>query len=229
MRTRQSVESVIGRRFGCWTILRLARLDSRRNRIWICRCDCGTEREVWQTNLYSGLSFSCGCRKGERIAAALRKYHAPTATIAEYGIWLRMRQRCTNPADTSYARYGGRGIRVCRSWDESFDEFYRDMGSRPSPEHSLERVNNDGDYAPDNCCWILLGEQARNKRSTRILRCGDIIGSAVAWSEVFGVSSSTLCYRISRGWSVYDALTRAVAHRSGRPRKIRPCELEAEL
>lgn len=139
---------------------------------WRCRCDCGTEIVAHRSNLKSGQTGSCGCLQRELAAARLRPYrlthgHTEGRQSPTYVAWQRMKQRCYYPGSDSYAEYGGRGIRVCDRWRESFKSFLDDMGEKPKGLYSLGRINNDGDYEPSNCRWETQIEQERNKRSTR--------------------------------------------------------------
>lgn len=124
---------------------RIAGLCSWKAR-WRCRCDCGRVIEAWSESLRLGLKTHCGCAKKR----------AKPEPRPEYSTWNQMRWRCRH-----HPRYAGR-VSVCREWD-SFDQFYADMGPRPSPGHSLDRVNNDGDYAPNNCRWATIAQQNTNK------------------------------------------------------------------
>lgn len=131
---------------------------------WVCKCDCGTEREFCAYRLVKGLTISCGCRikgNGEH-----RDLHGETGTLA-YDAWGGMRSRCNNPKDKNYESYGGRGIKICKRWD-SFRLFMKDMGEKPSAAHSIDRIDNDGDYMPSNCKWSTKEEQIYNRRNSKI-------------------------------------------------------------
>lgn len=131
----------------------------------------------------------------------------------EYNVWARMKQRCYNPKDPAFPNYGGRGIGVCVEWRDSFEAFYADMGPRPSSEHSIDRIDNDGSYTPDNCRWASWTEQQRNRRDTGIIngRCVSEL------AEEAGLNRNTLDARLRKGWSVADAITRPVVIQRGPP------------
>jgi len=117
-----------------------------------------------------------------------------------------MWQRCTTPENPNYARYGGRGIRVCERW-KKFENFFADMGKRPSPKHSIERKDNDGDYTPKNCVWATREEQANNTRRNRYLTHNGETLTLEAWAKRLGLSSSTLSHRLTKGWPLEEVLT----------------------
>lgn len=125
----------------------------------------------------------------------------------EYHAWNAMRSRCNNPWNPNFARYGARGIRVCERWQSDFTAFLQDMGRCPSGQHSIERIDNDGDYAPENCRWATPKEQARNRRSSRLLSYRGATRTAAEWAEVIGITQGTLHARLKEGWSVERALT----------------------
>jgi hypothetical protein len=131
--------------------------------------------------------------------------HAP-----EYRAWQSMKARCGNPRDPAFAHYGGRGIRVCQRWRESFANFRADMGPRPSPRHSLERRDNNGSYCPENCLWATAVQQARNRRNTRFLT---VTLPVAAWAERTGLRYETFWSRLDRGMTPEAAVTRPLRKR----------------
>lgn len=152
------------RRFGRWLVLGLHGHKGNR-RSWLCRCDCGQERLVDGGNLRSGVSRSCGCLMREMTVAASSKHGDANRgrKSLEYNTWINMRARCSNPRRPDFYKYGGRGIAVCARWN-SYETFLADMGRRPSPRHSLDRIDVDGDYSPENCHWTDMAVQDHNKR-----------------------------------------------------------------
>ncbi len=127
----------------------------------------------------------------------------------ELAIWRAMRQRCANPRSKGYRHYGGRGIRVCERWRESFDQFLSDVGFKPDGM-SLDRIDNDRGYEPGNCRWVTQHEQMRNTRANRLLTIGDRTQTCAAWAEEVGISPQVLDKRLSFGWTVGAAVTRPV-------------------
>jgi len=199
------IENIAGRKFGRWTVIaKGSRTNAGRQR-WKCRCECGTEREVTHGMLTFGESRSCGCLSRD-IQRSRHLTHGMTGT-PEYDAWLNMRSRCYDKSCRMYRRYGGRGIRVCKKWLNNFAAFLRDMGTRPSPEHSIDRRNNDGNYTPSNCRWATRSEQALNTSRTRLLAVGDVRLPLSVWAERLGVKSYVISKRLSRGWPVDMALT----------------------
>lgn len=161
------------------------------------RCECGTEKEMTVQDFRR--TISCGCEHRARAAerTRARATHRATAT-AEHGVWRTMRSRCNSPTNRSYAGYGGRGIRICERWND-FTAFLADMGPRPSPEHSIDRIDNDGNYEPANCRWATRKDQMRNRRMT--IRV-EFEGQTVALrdvADVLGIDRNTLLRRYQQG------------------------------
>jgi hypothetical protein len=126
-----------------------------------------------------------------------------------------MIRRCVDQKRKSYKDYGGRGIKVCERWLTSFENFYADMGDAPSKSHEIERVENNGDYTPENCKWCTHKEQARNRRNNRTLTHDGRTQCLAAWADEMKLNVSTVVMRLNRGWSVFDALTKPLVR--GRP------------
>jgi hypothetical protein len=125
----------------------------------------------------------------------------------EYVAYREMKKRCYNPNWVRYDRYGGRGIKVCERWLNDFDTFFADMGQKPSPRHTLDRIDNDGDYTPENCRWATKAEQALNRRSTRIIEYDGRALSVTEWAAEVRMDADTLSARINAGWTPERALT----------------------
>lgn len=156
-----------GRRFGRLLVLGRAGSNEKGNSLWKCRCDCGKETIIVGYSLTGGRSKSCGCLHSEKLSEENRetkRTHGETHTRL-YTIWRGMRQRCKNRNGKHYPDYGGRGITVCAEWDESYEVFrdwaifngYRD-------DLTIDRINNDGDYCPENCRWVTMSVQNANRR-----------------------------------------------------------------
>lgn len=162
-----ALSQLAGKRFGNLLVLSQAPshvTPSGNNRTrWHCQCDCGQQMTAWAEHLVSGRVVSCGCRKIERVKA-LNTKHGLTGSL-EWNSWRGMKERCHNPRHVAYDRYGGRGVKVCDRWRDSFENFVADMGPRP-PRTSLDRIDSNGDYEPRNCRWATNREQRINQRAS---------------------------------------------------------------
>jgi hypothetical protein len=155
----------------------------------------------------------------------------PMYKMPEYAVWRQMNQRCTNPRSQRYDRYGARGIRVCEAWARSFEAFLADMGRRPSDGHSLDRIDNDGNYEPGNCRWATKAEQNRNRSDNVILEHDGRRMTVAEWAREIGVNHRTLAGRIESGMPTSEAITRPVAKRvwteSAGPKRLSAETVEA--
>lgn len=185
-----------GQRFGRWVAVCAASYGGKGHRKWLCRCDCGVAREVSVPTLTSGASRSCGCLQRD-VATRTSTVHGGAGT-PEYRAWKHMRGRCVDPHDKRYANYGARGIVVCDRWHD-FALFLADLGPRPTPSHSLERLKVDGNYEPGNVVWATIKEQSRNKTVTAFIEVDGRIGKVTDLAEEIGLPYWTLFKRAQRG------------------------------
>ena len=193
-----------GQRFGRWTVVRRAEHpadSSNRDARWEVLCECGNTSIVTRTSLVKGETQSCGCLQRELASQSVPERfvkHGMTET-PEYNIWCLMKRRCGNPRCRAYPRYGGRGITVCERWLHSFENFYADMGPRPSIKHSLDRIDNDLGYSPENCRWATAREQAYNTRDTTLITHNGRTLNLAEWSNETGISVKLLRSRCDQG------------------------------
>ncbi len=199
---------ITGQKFGLWTVLEKA-ISSNNSTRWKCICDCGNVKIVDGSNLKLGYSTNCGC---ERLKALIKSTttHGDTSngkSSKEYMIYKSMIARCNNPNNQNYHRYGGRGITVCERWLTSFENFLSDMGRKPTPKHSIDRRNNDGNYEPNNCYWATDLEQARNTSKVKFIEFNNKIQTISEWSKELGIKTVTIHYRLNKGFAIEDVLS----------------------
>ncbi len=201
-----------GKVYGRLTAIRFHGPTKHGSSFWIFRCECGAEKIIDVQSVRSGATKSCGCFRAEALKAGRDQLHKDAVThgktgTREHHIWLQIRYRCNNKDNSGYADYGGRGIKVCERWND-FENFLADMGKKPSAKHSIDRIDNDGDYCPENCRWATMKEQGNNRRSNCPLTYNGETKTAKQWAEAIGMDHTTLWSRIfKQGWSVEKALT----------------------
>lgn len=197
----------IGDKFSRLTVIGYVGKNKKGERLWKCKCECGKTTNVISARLLSGKTRSCGCLQTEnRINFYQRKKHGKRQT-KEYYIWTTMKQRCCNLNNRKYKDYGGRGIKVCDRWLHSFENFYKDMGNAPDG-YSIDRIDVNGDYCPENCRWADVETQSNNKRNSIKITYMGITGSLNFWSSITGISKDTLYARFHVWkWSAEKIIT----------------------
>lgn len=195
---------MINKKFGFLTVI--GKSTNNGNGIYKikCLCDCGKDHLATTAKVKSGRTTSCGCK---RTTHGL--WGAP-----EYNVWAAIIQRCKNPKNCNYKNYGGRGISVCESWLK-VENFINDMGKRPSKKHSIDRLDNDGNYTPDNCEWRTTKQQRSNtSRNVFYTHNGERLTSR-QWSERIVGSKNVFDQRVNKlGWSIEKAITTPVKHKA---------------
>lgn len=181
--------------------------------LWECKCTCGNIRLATGSKLRNGHTQSCGCLKTDippdRPRGGRPVTHGESRRgqrTKEYEAWAQMLDRCK-----SHPRYAGRGIEVCERW-QTYQYFLEDMGRAPTPQHSIDRIDNNGNYKPGNCRWATDKEQSNNRRTNRRLTWNGTTRTVAEWADEVGMNADTLKHRIRKGWPIERALTEPVGH-----------------
>lgn len=164
--------------------------------MWLCLCDCGKNTVVDSRNLKTGHTKSCGCWNLQ--AKKNRKIHGESHGSQEWYTWVSMKARCLTPNNKYYSYYGGRGIKICHRWLESYQNFLQDMGRAPSNNHSIDRIDVNGDYEPLNCRWATAKQQANNKRKTKRIEFNGQLKTISEWCDELGLDYGLTRQRINR-------------------------------
>lgn len=193
-----------GEKFGRLTVLKYSHSKNKRS-YWLCVCDCGKIKTASGRNLSDGGTKSCGCLTVEgnnyKHGHALAGNQTP-----EYKTWSKIKERCFVESDHAYKYYGGRGITMCRKWDESFDEFFKYIGNKPEGDYSIDRINNNKNYEPGNVRWATKEQQANNTRKNVYIEYGGITKTMSQWSKIEGMLPGTLRKRLDMGWSISKSI-----------------------
>lgn len=197
------IQIPIGERYGLWTVLKpLGKIKKWGNCYWECQCDCGVIKAISATNLVNGKSNAC--KSGIHMKGR-NKTHGMRYTKI-YRVWRNMKIRCNNPDAQNYYLYGGRGITVCDRWMEGFENFYEDMKEGYAEGLSLERIDVNGNYCKENCRWVTMADQSKNKRNTAYITYKGVTKRAFDWAELIGANPKTLSRRVYLGWSPEECL-----------------------
>lgn len=196
----------IGKKFGKLTVIKLSRRTPKKYYVW-CRCECGNEKEIATSDLISGRTKSCGCYARE----ILQKRTKNKRIVKLYYIWSSMKKRCFDTENKSYKNYGGRGISICDEWIikklgyKNFERWALNNGYKEGL--SIERIDNDGNYCPENCKWIKISEQANNKRNNIFVYIKDKRFSLKQASNIYNINYDCVRRRLGLGWNIIKALT----------------------
>lgn len=211
-----------GSNIGGWEVVCFAGTINGRA-MWTCRCACGNICDIRGSVLSSGKPpRSCAkCRTHYALKHGENQRHKRTV---EYGVWSSIRTRCYNPKRPEFKYYGGRGIKMCDRWKESYENFLDDMGRKPSPEHSIDRIDVNGDYDPSNCRWATRNEQLRNRTDNVMITYLGKTQCSQDWGKELGIKPATIRRRIGLGWDPVSALTEPLRQPWGHPRKKEECD-----
>ena len=201
----------LGTVFGRWVTIHEGFLfqtpTGLREKRVLCRCACGTEKDVLYTILQKGQSRSCGCLRDELKIKRMTKHNL--CGTPEYVVWAGVLSRCKYPNAASYRNYGGRGISVCAEWKSDFTTFLSDMGKRPGSKYQIDRIDVNGNYSPENCRWVTATVNGNNRRNNvRYTFEGESL-TASEWSRKIGISRSCLMGRLRAGWELSRALSKS--------------------
>ena len=175
--------------------------------IWKCRCDCGKETMVTSCNLRSGSTNACGCLHNEFISSLSKKHGLSHTRL--HGIWRGIKGRCLNHKNSSYQNYGGRGIKICEEWKDNFENFYEwAMSNGYKDDLSIDRIDVNNGYFPENCRWVTDEVQSRNRRNNRKYSHDGETKTLSEWAREYGIDRKTLSDRMDKfGWDFEKALT----------------------
>lgn len=212
------LKDISGQKFGRLTAVERIDTDKRGELIWLCQCECGNTTKVRSSHLRNGRTKSCGCLKRERTIERNFKHGACQngETTRLYITWRNMRRRCQDPEEKNYENYGGRGISVCEKWQDfrNFQKWAKNNGYKEDLE--IDRIDNDGDYCPENCRWVTHQKQSNNKRTNRLIEFNGRVKTLAQWARELDIKYISLYMRLKRGWSVEKAFTEPINEQMSR-------------
>lgn len=193
-----SFKDLTGQRFGRLIAVEKTGINTAKQSLWLCKCDCGREVVIRGYCLTNGSTKSCGCYRRE--LGSWGKSHNRSKYKRLYNIWLKMKRRCYNKKEKYYYNYGGRGIKVCNEWLHNFDAFRKWAFENDYQENlTIDRIDNNGNYEPSNCRWANRQQQNRNTRRNRYLTFNGETKVASDWATITGIGLYTLLYRLNQG------------------------------
>lgn len=205
-----SISNIAGERYGRLVATEYVGRTASGKHQWLCKCDCGETCIARANHLKAGLRVSCGCalRSGTQIKKRkpIHGHYIGDRPSPTYYSWQAMRNRCRNAKAPDYHRYGGRGIKVCARWGESFENFLADMGERPEGT-SIDRIDVNGDYAPENCRWATMREQQNNRRNNRMVTAFGQTLPLKTMCNAYHKDTRTVLERMRDGMTLEEALT----------------------
>ena len=194
-----------GNTYGHLTVLNYDK-TIKGHKYYLCKCDCGKIKSISGSHLSTGSSKSCGCKVAEKTIERNTTHSLSKTRL--YHIWIGMKERCLNPNSHAFKNYGGRGIHICNEWLNDFVEFYKwSIANGYSDDLTIERIDVNGNYEPQNCTWISLSEQNKNKRNVIYITINGITKSITKWADDSPVNLVTIYKRLQRGWDYETAIT----------------------
>lgn len=198
---------ITGQKFGRLTALKLHHIKKysrSTHRYWECQCECGNKCFVAQNQLTSGKTQSCGCLQNEYFKS---KHNLHNTRL--YNIWCNIKARCTNPKHPNYNTYGNKGIIICDEWKTNFLSFYNWAVKNGYKDNlTIDRINVNGNYEPDNCRWVTRKVQGINRNTSKFITYNNKTLCITEWADLYNINRATLSWRLNHGWNIEEALNK---------------------